>query len=61
MLKDEENITVGELNRLIHYRDNLLIYIHNHLGLVIHNRDQMLSLVKEHKRITNLINNISNV
>lgn len=49
-------MTTGDLQRLINYRDNLLIYIHDHIGLETHSQKELISLVQEHKRITQFIN-----
>lgn len=50
------DLTVSDLIRLTNYRDNLLIYIHEHLGLIKHSRNELISLMKEHKEVTKFIN-----
>lgn len=54
-------MTVEELQRLKNYRDNLLVFIHNYagyIGLKNHTHKKLVRLVKEHKRVTQFINEI---
>lgn len=54
-------MTIEELQRFKEYRDNLLIFIHNYtnyIGLKNHTYKKLASLIKEHKRVTQFINEI---
>lgn len=55
----ENDLTTGDLIRLTNYRDNLLKYIHKYAGYIGLNGctyKKLVRLVKEHKRVTQFIN-----
>ncbi|SED09566.1 hypothetical protein SAMN04489761_4258 [Tenacibaculum sp. MAR_2009_124] len=58
VIKSGDPITAEEYLRYVKYLDELLIYIHSHLGTVTHSRDELIALMKEHKRTSNYIKDI---